>query len=135
MCDTIKQTYKNLIKSYEEPLIWKFMYDVENIIMIGKYEVPEPTFLIFYKKNNKYYIDIGYCYLYGGNGYGKFNSFWYDYKINLHIKLENNIYETVLDKLNDFFGFPFWYIILEENEYIEGCDFVKKKNKKIFYKI
>ena len=128
MCDTKEHVYKKLIDSYTNPLIWYF----NNIIMrYGKNEEPNITFIILYKSNGSYFIDIGY---------GSYN-FGYSYKIKETIELQNNIYETLFEKIIYHFGYVFNDYetiddeLFNENDLCEGYDFIKNNNQVIIYKL
>lgn len=57
------ETYSELIQKYEDPLMWSFDLEDDLVLDCCKYyDSIAPNFLIFYKDNNKYFIDLGYVY-------------------------------------------------------------------------
>jgi hypothetical protein len=131
--DTLGETYTDLIKTYKEPLIWKFDYNKHNrISMYGDNDDPESTFIIFYKDNNKYFIDAGYCYEYGDYEHGRFYSFGYNHEIKQKIKLEDNAYLHLFNELKHSID----YTILNEDECVaDSYNFITINNITIVYEI
>jgi hypothetical protein len=127
--------------AYENRLIWKFNDDINGNrrFMYGKNDELDETFFIFYKKNDEYFIDIGCCFEYGDIDYGYFDFFGYDFEITRKIKLEPDIYVSLLRELdlnNCIFGTCIDdYEILNEDDFIEGYESIKKNNTVIWYKM
>ena len=100
--------------------------------MYGDNDDPKSTFLIFYKDNSKYFIDVGYCYEYGDYDHGRFYSFGYNHEIKQKIKLEDNVYLQVLKELNN----SIYYTILNEDECVaDSYKSITINNTTIVYEI
>ena len=97
------------------------------------------TFFVFYKKDDKYYIDIGCCYEYGDYDHGRFYFFNYNFEItnNIELELEPDIYNSLIKELNSmdsiFGSCIFDYHILNEDEYIEDYENIKIEDNRIFW--
>ena len=128
----MEERINKFLGTYENCLIWKFNDDINGnrIFMYGKNDELDETFFIFHKKNDEYFIDIGCCFKYGDFDHGRFDFFGYDFEITRKIKLETDIYGSLLKELdlnNCIFGNCIDdYEILNENEFIEGYESIKK---------
>lgn len=125
---------------YENRLIWKFNEINENRkFMYGENDELRETFYVFYKNDDEYFIDIGCCFEYGDFDCGRFDFFGYGFEITRKIKLEPDIYGSLLRELdlnNCIFGTCIDnYEILNEDSFIEGYESIKKNNKVIWYKM
>jgi hypothetical protein len=141
--DTKKELYTKIIDNYIEPLIWFFDYYRNNrFLMYSENEEPQITFIILYKNNHNYFIDIGYVFHYSDNdGYGVYD-YGYSYKIERTINLENDIYNKMYMIIIEHFG-----SIHIEYDFINKCDFnndssyyddytiINKEDEFIIYKI
>lgn len=139
----MEELIKNIIDTYKNPLIWKFNgINGNRKYMYGEHDELKETFFIFYKNDNEYFIDIGCCYEYGDNDYGRFDFFGYDFEIKRQVKLktdENNIYKSLFKELNSisyiFGNYIDDYEILNEDGWIEDYESIKKDDKIIWYAI
>ena len=136
----MEKSINTFLENYENRLIWKFNDINRNRkFMYGKNDELKETFFIFYKKNDEYFIDIGCCFEYGDFDYGRFDFFGYDFEITRKIKLEPDIYESLLRELDSnacIFGTCIDdYEILNEDSYIEGYESIKKNNTLIWYEM
>ena len=98
----MEERINKFLGAYENRLIWKFNDDINKNrkFMYGTNDELDETFFIFYKKNDKYFIDIGCCFEYGDFDYGRFDFFGYDFEITRKIKLEPDIYRSLLRELD-----------------------------------
>ena len=137
----MEERINKFLGAYENRLIWKFNDDINGNrrFMYGTNDELDETFFIFYKKNDKYFIDIGCCFEYGDFDYGRFDFFGYDFEITRKIKLEPDIYRSLLRELdlnNCIFGTCIDdYKILNEDDFIEGYESIKKNNTVFWYKM
>ena len=137
----MEERINKFLGAYENRLIWKFNDDINKNrkFMYGTNDELDETFFIFYKKNDKYFIDIGCCFEYGDFDYGRFDFFGYDFEITRKIKLEPDIYRSLLRELdlnNCIFGTCIDdYKILNEDDFIEGYESIKKNNTVFWYKM
>lgn len=134
----MKELINDIINTYKNPLIWKFIdIDGNRKFMYGENDELRETFYVFYKNNDEYFIDIGCCSEYGDFDYGRFDLFGYEFEITRQIKLEPNIYGSIFKELNSiayiFGNYIDDYEILNEDGYIENYESIKKDNKVIWY--
>jgi len=132
LTDTLEELINNIKDTYKNPLMWNFQaVPAKNIkYMYQKDDELTETFFVFYKNDDKYFIDIGCCFKYGDFDYGRFDFFGYDFEITRQIKLETDIYKSLFKELNKI-AYIFGncindYEILNEGECIEGYESIKK---------
>lgn len=111
MFQTKEEAYKQLLeKKYiqktAKPLIWSFLYDINNCIAIYRnfYEEPKITFYIIYEYEEKIFIDIGYVYesIDTENSYNLY-TFGYNYKVIKEIELkQKDIYKEILKTIKKY---------------------------------
>jgi len=134
----MEELINDIIGTYKNPLIWKFnSIDGNRKSMYGEYDELKETFFVFYKNDDEYFIDIGCCYEYGDDDYGRFDFFGYGFEITRQIKLKTNIYENLLKELN-LIAYIFGsciddYEIMNEDGWIEDYESIKKDDKVIWY--
>ena len=116
MYQTKEQTYKqllqiNYIQNNAEPLKWSFIYDTYNCIAIYRnfYDEPKITFYVFYKYEEKFFIDFGYVYeSVDTEDSRNLYTFGYNYrvieKIELKQKDKHQELIEIIKKYSDIFG-------------------------------